>query len=230
MATRTLHRLSAVKVAGAKAQGYLADGGNLYLRVAKGGSKQWMLRYALAGKTREAGLGSYPTISLGKARQEAERCRRLIADGIDPIDARDQERAVAEATSAMRTTFEECARALIASHEASWKNAIHRAQWRSTLATYVYPHIGALPVSVVDTDQVMKILEPIWKTKPETASRVRGRIERVLNWAKVKKYRDGQNPAQWRGHLDQLLPPVTGFVNPEIAGGARGLARAHQGD
>jgi integrase len=206
--TRTLHRLSAVKVTGAKQPGYFADGGNLYLRVAPGGSKQWIFRFALAGKTRDAGLGSYPTISLVKARQEAERCRRLVATGVDPIAAREEERIAAQAASKEAMTFEACAKALIAGHEASWKNAKHRAQWTSTLATYAYPHIGRLPVSAIDTPHVMKVLEPIWTDKPETAGRVRGRIEAVLNWAKVSGYRDGngQNPAQWRGHLDHLLP------------------------
>ena len=116
--SRTLHRLSAVKVSGAKTPGYLADGGNLYLRVAPGGSKQWMFRFTLAGKTRDAGLGSFPTISLAKARQEAERCRRLVAGGIDPIAARNEERIVAQVASA-EATFEVCAKALIASHEAA---------------------------------------------------------------------------------------------------------------
>ena len=120
---------------------------------------------------------------------------------------RHKERAAA--SSAQVKTFEDCAKALIASHEASWRNAKHRAQWNSTLATYAYPKIGNLPVSVIDTGLVMKVLQPIWGTKPETAGRVRGRIEAVLNWAKVSGYRDGPNPALWRGHLDQLLPPKT---------------------
>jgi integrase len=205
--SRTLHRLSAVKVAGAKIPGFLADGGNLYLRVAPGGSKQWIFRFALAGKTRDAGLGPFPTISLVKARQEAEKCRRIVAEGIDPIAVRHKERAAAASAQVM--TFEDCAKAHIASHEASWRNAKHRAQWSSTLVTYAYPKIGNLPVSVIDTGLVMKVLQPIWRTKPETASRVRGRIEAVLNWAKVSGYRDGPNPALWRGHLDQLLPPKT---------------------
>jgi integrase len=168
-----------------------------------------MFRFTLAGKTRDAGLGPYPTISLVKARQEAESYRRLVAGGIDPIAARNEERVAAQVASAKAMTFEGCAKALIASHEAAWKNAKHRAQWSSTLATYAYPHIGNLPVAAIDTGLVMKVLEPIWADKPETASRVRGRIEAVLSWAKVSGYRDGQNPAQWRGHLDQLLPAKT---------------------
>jgi integrase len=213
--TRTLHRLSATKVATTKAPGYYADGGNLYLRVAVGtktGSKEpaiskgWMFRYTMAGKTRDAGLGGYPTISLARAREEAERCRRLVAAGIDPIKARNEERQAALATSAKAMTFEQCASAFIASHEAGWRNEKHRAQWTSTLKTYAYPVFGVLAVEDVDTGLVMKALEPIWAAKPETAGRVRGRIERVLDWAKVRGHRDGENPARLRGHLDNLLP------------------------
>lgn len=207
--SRTLHRLSAVKVAAAKKPGFIADGGNLYLRVAPGGSRQWIFRFTLAGKTRDAGLGSYPTISLVKARREAERCRQLVVEGIDPIAARNEERVAAQIAPANVMTFETCAKALIASHEASWKNSKHRAQWSSTLATYAYPHIGNLPVEAIDTGLVMKVLGPIWSAKPETASRVRGRIEAVLNWARVSGYRDGENPALWRGHLQHLLPART---------------------
>jgi hypothetical protein len=138
--SRTLHRLSAVKVAAAKKPGFIADGGNLYLRIAPGGSRQWMFRYAIAGKTRDAGLGPYPTVSLFKARREAEKCRRLVAEGIDPISARNEERLAAQVVSTDGMTFEACAKALIASHEASWRNLKHRAQWSSTLATYAYPH------------------------------------------------------------------------------------------
>ena len=203
---RTLNRLSAVTVASQKKRGYHADGGNLYLRVASGGTKNWIFRFTIDGKTRDAGLGSYPAVSRAKARDEADKCRRQVASGIDPIEARNAQRAALRIEAAQAITFEQCAEAYIASHEAGWKNDKHRAQWRSTLATYVYPVIAAMPVKVVDTGLVMKILEPIWTTKPETASRVRGRIEVVLNWAKVHGYRGGENPAQWRGHLDHLLP------------------------
>ena len=132
--------------------------------------------------------------------------RKQVRDGIDPIAAREAQRADLRREAAQAVTFEQCAKAYIASHEAGWKNEKHRAQWRFTLATYVYPVIGPLPVKSIDTGLVMKILEPIWTTKPETASRLRGRIEVILSWAKVRGYRDGENPAQWRGHLDHLLP------------------------
>jgi len=185
---RTMHRLSAVKVAGLKKPGYHADGGNLYLRVAPGGSKGWIFRYSIGGKTRDAGLGSYPAVSLINAREEAAKFRQQIASGNDPIEARKAERTLQQREAAQATTFEQCAQAYIASHEAAWKNEKHRAQWRSTLATYVYPIIGGRPVKAIDTALVMKILEPIWSTKPETASRVRGRIEVVLSWAKVRGF------------------------------------------
>src|SRR5262245_34172445 len=212
---RTLHRLSPTKVAGANTPGYFADGGNPYLRVAISAkaankkrtvSKGWIFRFTIAGKTRDAGLGGYPTISLAKARQEAERCRRLVAAGIDPIVARNAERQAAFLAAAKAITFEQCAQAFIAGHDAGSRNEKHRQQWTNTLKTYAYPVLGTLPVAAVNTSLVMKVLEPIWATKPETAGRVRGRIERVLDWARVRGYRDGENPARLRGHLDTLLP------------------------
>ena len=168
--------------------------------------QRWIFRFAQRGKTRDAGLGSYPAVSLVKAREEAERFRRLVAAGIDPIEARQDEREAAKISSEKATTFEQCAKAFIASYEVGWRNDKHTEQWKSTLQTYCYPTIGALPVQAIGTDHVVKILEPIWASKPETASRVRQRVERVLSWAKVRGYREGENPAQWRGHLDHLLP------------------------
>jgi integrase len=212
---RTLHRLSAVAVAGAKTAGYFADGGNLYLRVAVGASngkkkppisKGWIFRFTVAGRTRDAGLGGYPTVSLARARDEADRCRRLVAAGIDPIEARNEEHQAALVASAKAMTFEQCAKAFIEGHKAGWRNEKHRQQWTNTLETYAYPVLGTLAVAAIDTGLVMKVLEPIWAIKPETAGRVRGRIERVLDWAKVRGYRDGDNPARLRGHLDTLLP------------------------
>jgi integrase len=203
---RAIHRLSAVKVTNLRRPGYYADGGSLYLRIAPGGSKGWIFRFGLAGKMRDAGLGAFPTVSLVKAREQAAECRRLVAAGVDPIEARKEEREAIRLASAKATTFEQCAKAFIASHEAGWRNSEHRSQWRTTLATYVYPVMGALPVEAIDTGLVMKALGPIWTEKPETASRVRGRIEAVLSWAKVSGFRQGENPAVWRGHLDQLLP------------------------
>ena len=204
---RTLHKLSAVRVEAAKASGYYADGGGLYLRVAPGGSRAWIFRFARAGQTRDGGLGSYPTVSLSKARAEAERCRQLLADGEDPIEARRQQRIAAQAATAKIMTFRECGTAVIASHEAGWRNLKHRQQWENTLKSYVCPIIGDLPAANVGTALVVQVLEQLWRTKPETASRVRGRIETILDWARVRGYRNSEiNPARWRGHLDQLLP------------------------
>ena len=203
---RSLHRLSAVKVTNLKLPGYYADGGNLYLRVAPGGTKGWIFRFAMAGKTRDAGLGSYPTVSLIRAREAARRYRELVAAGVDPIETRRRDREAARVVSVKAMTFEQCARAFIASHASAWRSARQPRLWSATLADYVYPVMGRLPVGAIDTALVLKVLEPIWSEKPETASRVRARIERVLDWAKVRGYREGENPARWRGHLDHLLP------------------------
>src|SRR5262245_44134945 len=202
---RMLHRFSAVGVDATKAPGYYSDGGGLYLRVAPGGTRAWIFRFTIAGKTRDAGLGPYPTVSLSKARAQAGRCRDLVAAGVDPIEARKKEREAAVAENRIMT-FRDCAAAVIASQEAGWRNAKHRQQWVNTLKTYVYPHIGDLSVAAIDTALVLKVLEPLCQTKPETASRVRGRIETILDWARVRGYRESEmNPARWRGHLDQLL-------------------------
>jgi hypothetical protein len=157
---RTQHRLTAKGVDNLKAPGLYADGGNLHLRIASGGSKNWIFRYTLNGRTRDAGLGGYPTLRLSDARIEAEKFRRALADGIDPIDARNAARAAAEAEAARAISFHECANAYVAAHEPTWKNVKHKAQWRSTLKTYVFPVIGALPVKDVDTRHVLRMLEP----------------------------------------------------------------------
>ena len=167
--------------------------------------KGWIFRFGLAGKMRDAGLGAFPTVSLGKARKQAEGYRQLVAAGVDPIEARKEEREAALLASAKAMTFEQCAKAFIASHEAGWQQQrapppVARDAWRPMSI----PVMGDLPVQAIDTTLVLKVLEPIWSEKPETASRVRGRIEAVLSWAKVRGYRQGENPALWRGHLDQL--------------------------
>ena len=203
---RSLHRLSAVKVTNLRQPGYYADGGNLYLRVAPGGTKGWIFRFTIAGRTRDAGLGSYPTMTLIKARESARRWREMVAIGVDPIESSRRDRETNRIASAKSMSFEQCARAFIASHATAWRSVRQSRLWSKTLADYVYPVVGALPVGAVDTGLVLKVLEPIWTEKPETASRVRARCERVLDWAKVRGYREGENPARWRGHLDHLLP------------------------
>lgn len=203
---REIGKLSAVAVKNQTTPGLYADGGGLYLQVTEAGAKTWIYRFMLAGRRRDMGLGAIHTVSLKDAREEALRCRQLVRDGIDPIENRKAARLVARAQAVKAVTFKECAEAYIKAHEASWQNAKHAAQWASTLGTYVYPVFGSLSVAAVDTGLVMKVLEPIWATKTETASRVRGRVESVLDWATVRKYREGENPARWRGHLDHLLP------------------------
>ena len=202
---RTYERLSAVKVAAQRQQGLYCDGGGLVLE----GDRQWLaeldLSVRLARPQARTGLGGYPAVSLKQAREAAAECRQRLQKGVDPID--EVKARAAEATAVNdRITFGECARQYVAAYEPSWKNRTHRAQWRSILSTYVDPHLGRMPIDKVDTLAVMKVLEPIWVIKPETASRVRGRIEAVLSWAKARGMRSDENPAAWRGHLDQLLP------------------------
>jgi integrase len=174
--------------------------------VSSGGTKSWVFRFKQAGKLRVMGLGPLHTIGLADAREKARECRRLRLEGKDPIEDRKVGRAAARLDAAKTITFKECAETYIAAHKAAWRNAKHAYQWPATLGTYVYPHFGALPVQGVDVGLVMKALEPIWTTKPETASRVRGRIESIIDWATARGYRRGENPARWRGHLENLLP------------------------
>jgi integrase len=183
-----------------------ADGGGLYLRVTDTGSKNWVFRFMLNGRTRWMGMGPLHTVGLAEARSRATGFRLQRHDGVDPIDARRAERLETRLKAAKALTFKECAARYIASHRAGWRNPKHAAQWEATLATYAGPVMGGLSVQAIDTALVLKVLEPIWSTKPETAGRVRGRMESILDWAKVRGYRAGENPARWRGHLDKLLP------------------------
>ena len=199
-------RLSSLTVKHARKAGMLADGNGLYLQVTRANARSWIFRYYRNGKSREMGLGSLNAVSLAGARLKAAACRGLLADGTDPIAARDAERAQRALEDARAITFDQCAEAFITAHSAAWKNQKHVAQWKATLRTYVSPVCGSLPVQVVDVALVMKVLEPIWTTKPETAARLRGRIESILNWAKARGYRTGENPALWKGHLSNLLP------------------------
>lgn len=202
---RDVGRLSARTVETRKKPGYYSDGGGLYLKVSGGAGRSWVFRYRVAGKLREMGLGSEHTISLADARQAAAECRKLRLRGSDPIEVRQHERTQAK-LGAASMTFRQCAERYIAAHQAGWRNAKHTSQWRNTLATYAFPVFGDLPVQAIDVGLVMKVVEPLWPTKTETASRLRGRIENVLDWALARGYRQGDNPARWRGHLDNLLP------------------------
>jgi integrase len=164
------------------------------------------LRYMLDRKPRWMGLGPLSLYGLAEARTRALDARRKRHDGIDPIEARRAERTRQRLDAAKAITFKQCAESYITSHRAGWRNEKHRYQWSQTLEQFVYPEIGSLPVQAVDTTLVLKVLEPIWTTKPETASRVRQRIENILDSAKARGYRDGENPARWRGHFDKILP------------------------
>ena len=210
MGQRQLHRLSARTVATKKRPGLYGDGGGLYMQIAEGGTKTWIFRYRspLTRKPRYMGLGALHSVGMPEARTTAEAQRGLLSRGIDPIQARDEELSRKAAEAARAVTFNACAKAFIESHKAGWRNEKHTEQWISTLEVYAGPVIGALPVQDVDTGLVLKILEPIWAMKPETASRLRGRIESVLDWAKARGHRAGENPARWRGHLNQLLPAL----------------------
>lgn len=220
MAKRGVGRLTdrTVKAAGV---GYHCDGAGLYLQVTRGTEgrlcRSWLFRFATGesatsanGKPRrverQMGLGPYPLVSLVEAREKARGALKLRAQGVDPIDAKRASKAAAAVASAKAMTFDQCAEACIRSQEKGWRNKKHRSQWRNTLKTYAYPTIGALPVASIDAGLVFKVLEPIWTSKPETASRVRGRIEAILDWARALELRDGENPARWKGHLKQLLP------------------------
>lgn len=179
--------------------GMHSDGGGLYLRVKGSGSRSWVFICQWQGKRREIGLGSFLSVDVDFARERAEEARRRLAQGLDPVAA------VEDGDAPERVTFGQAATALVDSLEGGWRNPKHRAQWRSTLKTHCKP-IWSKPIDEIDTTDVLAVLRPIWTETPETASRVRGRIERVLDAAKVKGQRSGENPARWRGHLDVILP------------------------
>jgi integrase len=207
---RTINRLSHRRVETLKEPGMHSDGGGLYLQVTQGSDrtprKSWLFRYAVAGRERQMGLGPLSDVPLAEARDRALAAREMRRAGKDPIAEREASRAEASLVAAKLMSFDECATAYIAAHRAGWRNIKHASQWTNTVATYCSPVFGKLPVQLVNVGLVMKAIEPLWATKPETAGRVRGRIERILDWAKVRGYRDGENPARWRGHLDHLLP------------------------
>jgi integrase len=198
--------LSAAKVKSLKAPGDYLDGRGLYLQVRSQTSKSWLLKYSMDKRAREMGLGSALDFSLADAREERDALRKLIKRGIDPLELRKAERHAKKLEAAKAITFRAAAARLIASKRKGWKNKKHAAQWTATLETYAYPVIGDLPVQAVDTWLVMKILDPIWSTKTETASRLRGRIESVINSAKAFGEFIGENPARWKGNLDATLP------------------------
>jgi integrase len=192
--------------------GFHCDGAGLYLAVrplkdGEGVARSWIFRYRRAGRLRDLGLGPLATVGLAAARERARQARQKLLDGIDPIEERKAAKVAAAVSAARTMTFEQCADGYIEANRSGWKSAKHADQWKATLLAYAYPVIGTLPVDVIETAHIEKILNPIWTTKTETASRVRGRIEKVLDRAKVLGLRSGENPARWTGHFDQLLPP-----------------------
>lgn len=203
---RQINRLSAAAVSKHKERGLYPDGGGLYLRIKDNGGKFWVFRYMLNGKAREIGLGALHTVSLADAREKSSDCRKQISLGVDPLLARKEQDAKNELAKARGMTFEQCAEAYMEAHISSWQNEKHIWQWRNTMERFAYPVLGKLPVQDIDVALVMKVLEPLWNEKTETASRVRGRIESVLDWASAREYRTGENPARWRGKLENLLP------------------------
>jgi integrase len=205
---RKSNKLSPRQVMALSDVGRYADGGGLYLQVSQvveRTTKSWVFRYMLDGRARHMGLGSIDDFTLAEARERARKARQQVADGIDPVQVRQDERSARLVEHSRRMTFEECAEAYMADKAREWTNEKHSKQWPATLKAYAYPLIGNLPVAAIDTDQVDKVLRPVWNKTPETARRLRSRIETVLNWATARKYRQGDNPARWKGHLEFLL-------------------------
>ena len=201
---RTLNRLTKTAIDSIKKKGvpgYHHDGGGLYLQVGRSGAMSWVFRYERHGRRRELGLGSFLLTPLAAAREKAIKIRMTLGEGREPVAAR----TAARAAAANRMTFSQCAEAYINAKRHEWANPKHADQWQNTLDTYAKPIIGNLDVAEIDTHHVVRVLEPIWTSKTETASRLRGRIEQILAWATIRKYRTGDNPARWRGHLQHNL-------------------------
>jgi integrase len=199
--------LTVTQVKNARPGDKLSDGGGLRLDVDKNGNASWIFRFKspTTGRERYMGLGPFGDVTLALAREAAGKARALIRDGKDPIEERNTKRAEAKVEASRAVTFEDYAKRFISGKQDGWKNPKHKQQWGNTLRDYAYPHIGDLPIADVNTEAVLNVLRPIWIAKKETARRVRGRIEAILNAAKVEGLRTGENPALWRGHLDQIL-------------------------
>jgi len=206
---RGIFRLTAAKVATVKMPGLYADGGGLWLRVKEGSGgpvRSWLFRYAVGRKDRWCGLGPSHTISLAQAREFARQARELRLQGLDPIAVKRSEKSKRQVESAKAMTFKQCAEAYLRDHAGTWRNAQHEHDWAASLRTHAYPVLGSMQVKDIDVTTVLKVLEPLWKRRTVTASRLRGRIEAVLAWATVRGYRTGDNPARWTGHLEEALP------------------------
>ena len=202
----TTGKLTALAVRRISKRGMHGDGIGLYLQVAEGGSKSWVLRFKVNGRPRHFGLGTAAQRQPLASPHPCRRCASSSARRSRSNRCTTCRPCRCPFANARTMTFDECAEAYIKAHRAGWKNAVHAAQWDSTLKTYVSPVFGSLPAQAIDTALVIRVIEPLWTTKPETAGRLRGRIESILDWARVRGYRTGENPARWKGHLDHLLP------------------------
>ena len=201
-----INKLSALKVTKIAKAGKYSDGKGLYLQVTQRLVKSWIFRYERGGVERYMGLGAVHSVGLAEAREEARKARLLLQQGIDPLQHKTEVVVKNRAVMASSKVFEECVQEYINSHKDSWRNEKHGKQWEATLLKYACPHLGRMDVRLINTALVLQVLEPIWKTKTATATRLRERIERVLAWAATKGYREGENPARWGGHLEELLP------------------------
>lgn len=199
------NKLQAIQLNRPMEPGRYCDGNNLYLHVSNTGAKSWEFRYAFLGKTRYMGLGPFSLVSLAEARSKAIDAKKLLLEGKDPLELKHSAKRTAAIERAKTVTFDQCAQEFISDREATWKNAKHRQQWRNTIAADVSPIIGSFPVQSIDTTLVLRVLQPIWKTKTETADRIRGRIEQILDYATSRELRTGENPARWKGHLEHTL-------------------------
>jgi integrase len=213
---RTIGRLTAKEVEKKREPGLYGDGGGLTLQITKAGVKSWLFRFMIQGKAYGMGLGPVHTITLAEARQKATEARKLLLEGVNPLEAKRQRQLEKQMAEARLMTFDQCASAYIEAHTASWKNAKHADQWTNTISAYVSPLIGSLPVAEVDTGLIVKVLTQVddkgrqfWTAENETASRVRGRIEAIMGWATTSGFRSGDNPARWKGHLENLLASIS---------------------
>lgn len=210
--TKIEGRIRKAKIAakeGSGTQVLLGDGGGLTLQITKTGTASWLHRYMRSGTAYAVGLGAYPLVSLKEARAKAEVCRKQLAEGKNPREVKLAAETAVHVLAAIEKTFDDCASEYITDHRAEWKNAKHVQQWENTLETYASPIIGKCPIGKVTTADIKRILTPIWKTKNETATRVRGRIEAIIDWATAHELRTGDNPARWKGHLEHLLAKST---------------------
>ncbi|MFZ4539647.1 tyrosine-type recombinase/integrase [Propionivibrio sp.] len=207
MMTRKAKELGALEVGRLDTPGFHAVGGvsGLALKVSDTGARYWILRVMIGGKRRDMGLGGFPDVTLAGARDAAREARAKIKAGIDPIDDAKAKRSALAASRAASVTFSEATMKYIAAKESEWSNKSHASQWLASLTAYAFPMIGKVFVRDIGQAQVMSVIEPLWLTKNVTATRVRARIEKVLDWATVRGYRTGENPARWRGHLESLL-------------------------